>query len=130
MKVLVVCDLNFARSITTAFVLRRQAREQGLELDIETAGLLNNKKKRNHLENVCYYLKKYIPLLNNNKLTKEKADKADIIYVMNDEMKQGIADKYKYPEAKIYNLDISSRHWFPYTRNLIRAIEESLIEYI
>ena len=130
MKVLVVCDLNFARSITTAFVLRRQAKERWLDLDIETAGLLNNKKKRNHLENICYYLKKYVPLLNNNKLTKKKTNNADIIYVMNNEMKEEIAYKYKYPEAKIYNLSISSRYWFPYTRNLIRAVEEALVECI
>ena len=130
MKVLVVCDLNFARSITTAFVLKRQAKERGLEMDIETAGLFNNKRKRNTLENFCYYLKKYVPLFHNNKLTKNKAKNADIIYVMNEEMKKEIVEKYQYSGAKIYNLHVSSRHWFPYTKNLIREIEEALLEYV
>lgn len=129
MEVLVVCDLNFARSITAAFVLKKQARERGLDIKIETAGLFNNKRKRNMLENFCYYLKRYVPLFHKSQLTKAKTENADIIYVMDEEMKKEIAKKYNYPEVKIYNLNISSRYWFPYTKNLIKEIEESIVEY-
>jgi len=130
MKILIVCDLNFARSITTAYVLNKKVREKGLDMTIETAGLFDSKKKRNHLENICYYIKKYVPLFKTHKLTKEKVNDADIIYVMNNEMKEEIVHKYKYPEAKVYNLNISSRYWFPYTPRLIKRIEESLLGHI
>ncbi|MCL6500690.1 MAG: hypothetical protein K6T16_01500 [Candidatus Pacearchaeota archaeon] len=130
MKILVICDLNFARSITTAYVLKKKAREKGLDMAIETAGFFDNKKKRNHLENICYYIKNYIPLFNTRKLTKEKVGGADIIYVMTPEMRAEIIKKYNYPESKIYTLNISKRYWFPYTPRLIKRIEEALLEHI
>lgn len=60
MKILIICDLNFARSVTAAYILRKRAKEKGLCDKIETIGLFN-KKKRSYLENICYYIKNIYP---------------------------------------------------------------------
>lgn len=73
--------------------------------------------------------KKHIPLLNKHRLTKKKVDSADIIYVMSADIKNEIIQKYEYPEAKIYNLNIPNRYWFPYAPKLIKEIKEALFEY-
>lgn len=114
MNVLVVCELNFARSVTTAFLLKRKSKKENLNLKVESAGFFTKKLKRNPLEDIIYFSKKYISFIPKKEITKKKARWADRIIVMEQYMADILKNEYDAEEEKIICFDISPRHWFPY----------------
>jgi protein-tyrosine-phosphatase len=125
-KILIVCELNFARSSTTEFIINRYSKKHSLEIEVESAGLFTKKLKRNPIESICYFLKKYIPFIPMKKVTKENVHRADKIIVMKEYMTTILKKQYDADPAKIINLNISEKYWFPYTPNLIKIIERKI----
>src|SRR3989338_7921324 len=124
-NILVVCELNFARSITAKHVLKRKAKEKNLEINVESAGLFTKEINRNLFEKFIYYSRRLFP---RKEMTREKADLADIILVMNDYMAEKITEDYEQSRNKIVCLDIPRSYGCPYTSNLIKLIENRLEE--
>src|SRR3989344_5484493 len=125
--ILTVCELNFARSITTEYLLKKRAEKENLEIIVESAGLFSKAVKRDIFENFFYYLT-YLPYLSNKRLSKEKADKADLILVMDWYMITEMINKYKQAEEKLICLDVPRTYRIPYSPKLINLIEERLNE--
>ncbi len=126
MKILVICELNFARSATAEFIINRYAKKHSLEIEVESAGLFTKKLKRNSIEKVCYFLKKYVPLVPMKKVTKYQVKKADKIIVMKEYMAETLKEKYDADPEKITNLNIHEKNWFPYTPKLMKKLEEKI----
>ena len=124
-NILVVCELNFARSITAEYVLKRKAKEKNLEINVESAGLFTKEINRNLFEKLVYYSRHFFP---RKEMTRKKADNADIILVMNDYMVKRITKDYNQPEEKIICLNIPKDYGCPYTPSLIKLIEDRLKE--
>ena len=104
---LFVCHANINRSKTAEQVCRKIAEQYGLEIIVSSAGMSQ---------------------ASDNPVTKEMADKADIIFVMEDDMKTELERKYKQNPGKIICLDIPDL----YERDdpvLIRILKDALYEY-
>lgn len=125
-KILVVCELNIARSITTEFVLNRHIKEKNLDLKVESVGLFTRKLERNSLENIIYFMKKYIPFLPMKKITKKKAQEAYQILAMKEYMVTILEKDYNINPEKVLCLNIHEKHWRPYSQELIKIIEEKI----
>ena len=124
-NILVVCELNFARSITAEHVLKRKAKKENLDIKVESAGLFTKGIDRNLFEKFLYYSRYLLP---RKELTRERADNADIILVMNDYMVKRVIKDYNQPEEKIICLGIPKDYGCPYTPSLIKLIENRLKE--
>ena len=122
-NILVVCELNFARSITAEYLLKQKARKENLDIKVESAGLFTKEIDRNLFEKLVYYSRHFFP---RKEMTKEKADNADIILVMNDYMVKRITKDYNQPEEKIICLNIPKDYGCPYTPSLIKLIKKRL----
>ena len=123
MNVLVVCELNFARSIITAFLLKRKAKKENLGLKVGSAGFFTKKLKRDPLENIIYLSKEYLPFIPKNEINSEKVCWADKIIVMEQYMVHILKKEYGVGTDKIICFDISPRNWLPY-----KIIEKKLRE--
>jgi predicted protein tyrosine phosphatase len=126
--VLVVCELNFARSVAAEHLLKRRSKKENLDLKIESTGFFTRKIKRNRLEDVLYFTKKYLPFVPKNEINKEKVEWADKIIVMEQYMVDILKKEYGLDEEKIICLDIPPRYWFPYDPKLIRILDKKLKE--
>jgi predicted protein tyrosine phosphatase len=108
MRFLFVCHANADRSPTAEEVCRRIARESGLEIEAGSAGLSRGA---------------------NRPVTKEMADRADTIFVMEPYMVTELVEKYGQEPGKIVCLDIPDI----YERNepeLVSTLEQKLYEYL
>jgi len=104
---LFVCHANVHRSKTAEDVCRKIAEQYGLEISVSSAGMSQG---------------------SDNPVTKEMADEADIIFVMEDDMKTELERKYKQNPGKIICLDIPDL----YERGdpvLIGILQHALYEY-
>jgi predicted protein tyrosine phosphatase len=107
-KYLFVCYANENRSPTAAEVCRRIARASGLEIEAKSAG---------------------ISRAANKPLTREMADEADKIFVMEEYMKMALIQEYGQNPGKIICLDIPD----VYNRAdpwLVNIIEDRLYEFL
>ena len=125
-KILIVCELNVARSKTTEFILNRHIKEKDLDLKVESVGLFTRKLERNSLENMIYFMKIYIPLLPMKKITKEKTQEADKILAMKKYMVNILEKEYNANPKKILCLNIHEKNWCPYSPKLIKIIEAKI----
>ncbi len=82
---LFVCAANINRSPTAADVFRKMAAENGLDVEVNSAGI----------SPLCA-----------RPVTKAMADQADLIFVMEDYMALELETKYGQDSAKIICLDI------------------------
>jgi len=106
-RYLFVCAANINRSPTAADVFRRMAAQNGLEVEVGSAG---------------------ISPFSANPVTKAMADEADIIFVMEDYMARELETRYGQDPAKIVCLDIPDI----YERNdpaLVRILVRELSPY-
>jgi predicted protein tyrosine phosphatase len=104
---LFVCYANENRSPTAEAICRNIAEENGLEIDVSSAGL---------------------SLGANRPLTREMADKADRIFVMESVMKVQLEKEYEQSPGKVICLEIPDI----YSKNdpwLIRILEDKLYEH-
>lgn len=108
MRFLFVCQANADRSPTAEEVCRRIARESGLGIEASSAGLSRGA---------------------NRPVTKEMADRADTIFVMEPDMVTELVEEYGQEPGKIVCLDIPDIH----ERNepqLVSTLEQKLYEYL
>jgi predicted protein tyrosine phosphatase len=106
-RYLFVCAANINRSPTAVDVFRKLAAENGLEVQVSSAG---------------------ISPFSGNPVTKAMADEADLIFVMEDYMARELETKYGQDPAKIVCLDIPDI----YERNdpaLVRILTRELSCY-
>ena len=96
-------------------------------MKVRSAGLFTRSMRKGPFEYFFYYLT-YIPCFSDKKLTREKADKADLILVMDYYMITELMKKYQQPEEKIICLDIPRTYNIPYTPGLTKILEERLNE--
>ena len=82
---LFVCHANINRSKTAEQVCRKIAEQYGLEITVSSAGMSQ---------------------ASTNPVSKEMADKADVIFVMEGDMKIELEHRYKLSPGKIICLDI------------------------
>ena len=82
---LFVCRANVDRSRTAEDVCRGIAQHRGLAIDAASAGMSEAA---------------------DNPLTQEQADKADLIFVMEEWMKKELLTKFKQPAGKVICLNI------------------------
>jgi len=108
MRFLFVCHANADRSPTAEDVCRRIATENGLDIEASSAGISRGA---------------------NRPVTKEMADRADTIFVMEPDMVTEMVEQYGQDPAKIMCLDIPDI----YERNeprLVAILEDELYEYL
>ena len=104
---LFVCHANMHRSKTAEEVCREIAEQNNLEISVSSAGMSQASA---------------------NSVSKELADKADVIFVMEDDMKTELEHRYKQNPGKIICLDIPDL----YERGdlvLTRILQDALYEY-
>lgn len=107
-NILFVCYGNLNRSPTAADVCRKMADEQNLEIDASSAG---------------------IAVYAENPMSKDLADSADIIFVMEDYMKALLEEYYGQNSEKIIVLNIPDM----YARNapeLVEILEKEISRYL
>jgi predicted protein tyrosine phosphatase len=107
-NILFICYGNLNRSPTAANVARKLAEDNKLHIDVASAG---------------------IAVYAENALTKYIADQADIIFVMEDYMKDLLQGYYSQRPEKIIVLNIPDI----YTRNdpeLVQILEKQLRHYL
>jgi predicted protein tyrosine phosphatase len=107
-NILFICYGNINRSPTAAEVCKDLAIRMGLDLNVISAG---------------------IATYSDSLLTKELADEADIIFVMEDYMKQMLLEYHGQAAKKIVVLDIQDM----YERNdpeLVQLLEKVLPPYL
>jgi predicted protein tyrosine phosphatase len=105
---LFVCAANRNRSPTAEDVARALAAQQGLDVEVSSAGLSSFAEKR---------------------LTKEMAERADLIFVMEEYMAWELETAYGQDPAKIVCLDIPDM----YERGdpvLVHLLREALTPYL
>jgi predicted protein tyrosine phosphatase len=108
MRFLFVCYANADRSPTAEEVCRRVARDNGLEIETSSAGV----SRETH-----------------RPVTKEMADRADTIFVMEPYMVTELVEEYGQDPGKVICLDIPDS----YLRNepeLVGTLENKLYEYL
>jgi len=106
-RYLFVCAVNINRSPTAVDVFRTLAAENGLEVELSSAG---------------------ISPFSANPVTEAMADDADLIFVMEDYMARELETRYGQDPAKIVCLDIPDI----YERNdpaLVRILMQELSPY-
>ena len=81
---LFICCFNIDRSPTAEAVYEKMAKKKNLEIRVSSAGLEDS----------------------DNPVTKEMADKADKIFVMEDYMKRKLIENYHQDPQKIINLNV------------------------
>jgi predicted protein tyrosine phosphatase len=107
MRFLFVCHANAQRSPTAEEVCRRIAREENLGVEASSAGISRDAKRP---------------------VTREMAEEADCIFVMEDEMAATLVEDYGLNPGKIVCLDIPDI----YERNdpwLVRILEDRICGY-
>lgn len=107
LNLLFVCYANENRSPTAEAVCKRIAAEKGLDIAVSSAGMYRGSVRF---------------------LTREMADKADRIFVMEYEMKARLEKEYGQSPDKVICLDIPD----VYNREdpwLVRILEDKLYEY-
>ena len=108
MRFLFVCHANADRSPTAEDVCRRIARDNGLEIEASSAGVSRGA---------------------NRPVTKEMADRADTIFVMEPDMVTELVEEYGQDPGKVICLDIPDI----YLRNepeLVGTLERKLYDYL
>jgi predicted protein tyrosine phosphatase len=108
MRFLFVCHANADRSPTAEEVCRRIARANGLEIEASSAGIAPGA---------------------NRPVTKEMADRADTIFVMEPNMVTEMVEEYGQDPAKVICMDIMDI----YIQNepeLVATLEQKLYEYL
>jgi predicted protein tyrosine phosphatase len=108
MRFLFVCYANADRSPTAEEVCRRIARDNGLKIEASSAGISRGA---------------------NRPVTKEMADRADTIFVMEPYMVTEMVEEYGQDPAKVICLEIPDS----YLRNepeLVGILENELHEYL
>jgi len=105
---LFVCAINQNRSITAEHICNQLARATNKDIECESAGIHPTAVKR---------------------VTKEMADRADIIFVMEDHMREILETEFHQPSKKIVCLDIPDIY---YVRDaeLEATIRQKLLPYI
>jgi len=105
---LFVCAANQNRSPTAAEVFRTLAAQAGLAIEVSSAGLS--------------------PLAD-RPVTKELADRADLIFVMEDYMTQELETRYGQDPAKIVCLDIPDLYYRD-DPLLVQFLNEALAPFV
>lgn len=104
---LFICAYNIDRSTTAERVCEEIAEKRNLEIRASSAGLEDS----------------------DNPITKEMADKADKIFVMEDYMKTQLVEKYNQDPGKIINLNVPNE--LPEDPlELVRVFENKLEIYL
>lgn len=110
-KILFVCHANKQRSPTAESVFREMAKEKGIEVKVESAGIDVEEDSEE------------------NQLSEFLVESSDKIFVMEDRMKEAIVRDYKANPKKISSLDIPDI----YHKNdpqLIKILREKLGPYL
>ena len=108
MRFLFVCHANADRSPTAEDVCRRIARDNGLEIEASSAGVSRGA---------------------NRPVTKEMADRADTVFVMEPDMAIEMVEGYGQNPAKVVCLDVLDL----YKRNdpwLVAMLEEKMYRHL
>ncbi len=126
MIVLFVCLGNIERSPKGAKIFKKLALEKKLDVEVSSAGLelykdLSPQELKEEFSNDLDHTPKII--------TQELADKTDIIFVMENYMKEKIIENFKKPEDKIITLNVF-QHDCTDISNLYKILEEKLKPYI
>jgi predicted protein tyrosine phosphatase len=107
-RYLFVCAANLNRSPTAEDVFRTLAAQAGVEVEVSSAGLSPFAERP---------------------ITKDLADTADLIFVMEDYMARELETRYRQDRTKIVCLDVPD----VYFRNdpvLVRLLKESLAPFV
>jgi predicted protein tyrosine phosphatase len=107
-RYLFVCYANQQRSRTAEDVCRKMAKQRGLDIAVDSAGIAPGA---------------------NNPLTKELINQADIIFVMQDYMQTAVEEEYAGKGKNIVCFDIPDIYY----RNdphLIRILQKHLQHYL
>lgn len=107
-RYLFVCHANLHRSPTAVDVCRSLAEARGVAVEAESAGMSSAARRP---------------------ITRAMADAADLIFVMEDSMKQALCSDYGQPASKVVCLDIPDI----YQRGdllLVRQLHELLAPYV
>ena len=107
-RYLFVCYANEQRSRTAEEVCKKMAKQRGLDIAVNSAG---------------------IALGANNPLTKELVNQADIIFVMQDYMQTAVEEKYAGKGKNIVCLDIPDIY-YRNAPHLIRILQKKLQHYL
>jgi predicted protein tyrosine phosphatase len=105
---LFVCYMNRDRSPTAEEVCRNMARAKGLDIEVSSAG-------------VSSYARRPV--------TKAIADEADLIFVMEEWMRDELVNKHDQPPEKIVCFDIDDVYERGESR-LVRLLQEALEPYL
>ncbi len=110
MKYLFVCEGNADRSPTAARICREMANERGLELEVQSSGL---------------------KVEGGRQLTREMAESADKIFVMEDYMVREVVQDYCQAEEKIVCLNVRDDYdtAYPQERERLEQIFREKLEY-
>ncbi len=105
---LFVCKANIDRSRTAEDLCRGIAQHRGLAIDATSAGMSEAAE---------------------NPLTQEQADQADLIFVMEEWMRNEMQSKFRQPAGKVICLDIPDE----FRRGdilLMRTLRDALMPYL
>ncbi len=112
MKYLFICTGNTDRSPTAAKICNQIAKEKGLEIEVESAGLLTEGGRQ---------------------LSKEIANSADRIFVMEERMIKWVVEEYFQPREKIVCLNVRDDYDTAHPKEkekLERIFREKLPNYV
>ena len=105
---LFICAINQNRSITAEHICKQLAKATNKDIECESAGIHRTAVKR---------------------VTRKMADRADIIFVMEDHMKEALMTEFHQSPEKIICLDIPDKYYVQ-DAELEATIRQKLLPYI